>query len=250
MAKVQLENITLDYPIYGHNSRSLKSTMMNAVLGGQLIQEHRMQCVKALDNVNITLKEGDRVGLIGHNGAGKSTFLRVVAGIYTPSKGRLTCEGRISSLLDLGLGLEQEYTGYENIYLGGLLYGLTPGEIKDLVPDIASFTELGHYLDLPIKTYSAGMLLRLSFAIATSVSADILLLDEVTGVGDASFLNKTRKRLNNLIHQSQILILTSHSSNILRQFCNKLLWLEHGKVKDFGSMALLDAYEAEAKATA
>lgn len=205
----------------------------------------RCVVIKALDKVSIHFQHGDRIGLIGHNGAGKSTLLRVLSKIYEPTAGHIYFDGKISPLLDVMLGINPESTGYENIIVRGMLLGLTRQEIRSKMQDIADFTELGEYLSMPIRTYSSGMQLRLAFAVATSLQPEILLLDEVVGTGDASFMARAQERLDHIIKHSSIVVLASHDDNIIRKMCNKALLLEHGKIKFFGPVdKALEIYTA------
>ncbi len=236
MASVTLESVSVDFPIYNLNARSLKKQFIRLTTGGALNSDESHKCVvvKALDNISFHLEHGDRVGLIGHNGAGKSTLLRVLAQIYEPIAGYIHFDGKVSPLLDVMLGINQESTGYENIILRGLLLGLTRKEILSKVNQIAEFTELGDYLSMPVRTYSSGMQLRLAFGVATSINPEILLLDEVVGIGDTAFMDKAEKRFHELIAQSSIVVLASHSNDVIKRICNKVILLEAGKVKYFG----------------
>ncbi len=191
-------------------------------------------------------ESGDRIGLIGHNGAGKSTLLRVMAGIYSPTVGNVSCDGKIVPLLDISLGMDDNSTGRQNIRLRGLLLGMNDSEIQAKQEEIAEFCELGDYLDLPLRTYSSGMRVRLAFAVSTAVDADILLLDEVMGVGDASFMNKAKARLQDLHHRAEIVVLAMHSNTEIRRVCNKVLWMDRGRVRAFGPVEeVVSAYEAQ-----
>lgn len=234
MAKILLKNISLSYPIYEANARSLKRAFMSNTAGGLLRSENNRVIVNALDHISFELKKNDRLGLIGHNGAGKSTLLRVLASVYEPQTGHIEVQGRVSALLDMMLGMDFEATGYENIKIRGILLGLSNKEIKEMIPDIVEFTEIGDYLKMPVKTYSSGMAVRLAFAISTAIHPEIFLVDEVIGAGDAYFMKKAAKRMENLIHKSDILVLSSHDNTIIRKFCNKVMVLEHGKIKAFG----------------
>jgi ABC-type polysaccharide/polyol phosphate transport system ATPase subunit len=186
--------------------------------------------VRALDNVSLTINHGDQLGLIGHNGAGKSTLLRVLAGIYEPSLGALTIDGYVSPLFDVSPGLDLDDTGYENIVTCALLLGMSRDEIERKMPEIVAFTELSDYLALPARTYSSGMLVRLGFAIATAIDPEILLLDEGLGAGDARFATRAAKRVEAMIERSSIMVLASHSDDLIRQMCNRVILLDHGRV--------------------
>ncbi len=241
---MELNKVCLSYPIYGSNGRSFKRNLINITTGGRLHRQANHMVVDALNEVSFTLRSGDRLGLVGHNGAGKTTLMRVLAQIYEPTRGSIEVCGRISSLFDIELGMDLESTGYENIIIRGLLLGLTAKKMKQLTPEIEAFTEMGDFLSMPIKTYSAGMMVRLAFAIVTAAAPNILLMDEIIGAGDNRFMEKAQQRLEQFIHQSDILVMASHSNEALKKFCNKVLWLEHGKVKAFGPAAeIIDLYE-------
>lgn len=234
MSQIILENVTLDFPIYGASSRQLRKHFLRASTGGLINQDDQsVMTVRALNDISLHFQTGDRIGLIGHNGAGKSTLLRVLAGIYEPMLGKISIKGKVSALLNVMLGLDQESTGYENIRICGILNGMNLKKIRELTESIAEFTDLGDYLKLPIRTYSTGMQLRLAFAIATAGHPEILILDEVVGAGDSHFFQKTKKRLENLIDNADIVILASHDESLIHSLCNKVLTLEAGRIKDF-----------------
>jgi lipopolysaccharide transport system ATP-binding protein len=231
MAHILAERICVEFPIWNPSRRSLKQALVHASTGGRLARESSTRVlVQALQDLSFEFARGDRVGLVGHNGSGKTTLLRVLTGIYEPVRGSLNVVGRISSMLDLSLGMDHEGTGYENIVLRGVLMGLSQSEIANRIDAIAEFSELGDYLDMPIRTYSSGMLLRLAFAVSTSTSPDILLLDEWLSVGDANFKLKAEKRLLELIESSAIVVLASHDVNLIRRFCSRMLKLERGRI--------------------
>lgn len=235
MASIELDQICVDFPIYGINTRSLKHQLIRVSTGGRLSNvNNQVVTVRALDNLSLKIEHGDRVGLLGHNGAGKSTLLRVLANIYPPSSGKLSIQGKISALLDILLGMEPEATGHDNIILRGILQGLNYKEIEAKRKDIVKFTELGDYLSMPVRTYSAGMRLRLAFAIATSITPEILILDEVIGTGDEWFMHKAEKRIKQIINSAAIVIIASHTLPIINDLCNKVLWLEQGSIRYFG----------------
>src|SRR4030081_3789081 len=211
---------------------------------------HRIT-VEALRNVSMEFRTGDRVALVGNNGAGKTTLLRVMAGIYEPVTGVVKSRGRISPMFDISLGIDGDISGYDNIRLRGLILGLPAREIEERMADIAEFTELGDYLDIPVRTYSSGMMTRLTFAVATCFSPEILLMDEWIVAGDAGFLAKAQQRIESFVKQAGILVLASHSSDLCRQWCNKAIWMERGEGKQFGEIeSVLDAYTTEIGATA
>jgi ABC-type polysaccharide/polyol phosphate transport system ATPase subunit len=199
--------------------------------------------IRALEKVSATFSSGDRIGLIGHNGAGKTTLLRVMSGVYAPTTGSARIEGDVSALTDIMTGMDLEATGYDNIIYRSILLGHSKSQAKELVPEIESFSELGEYLNLPVRTYSTGMIMRLAFAITTSVRPTILIMDEMISVSDASFIEKARVRLRGLISNANIFVISSHVESVIREFCNRVLWLEHGKVvMDGPSDDVLDAY--------
>jgi lipopolysaccharide transport system ATP-binding protein len=223
--------MTVEFPIYENSHRSLKKKVLNMTTGGRIGSDSgKHPVVTALDDINITIKKGEKVGLVGHNGSGKSTLLRVLTGVYSPIKGEIQTKGRIASLLDVSMGLDPDATGFENIYLKGVMDGLSPSLIRKKIDEIADFTELGDYLNLPVKTYSSGMMLRLAFSISTSVDADIIIMDEWLSVGDASFNEKAAERLGDLIGQASILIIASHNPNLINDVCNRKIHLEHGRI--------------------
>lgn len=248
MAFIELNGATLDLPIYDVQGRSLKKKLLRMGRRSAIAEDNDgVVVVRALDNVSIRFNSGDRVGLIGHNGAGKSTLLRTMAGIYEPTSGTVTRSGRAVPLLDISHGMDENSTGYQNIRLRALLLGMTDSEIKEKQQEIADFSELGDYLDLPIRTYSSGMRVRLAFAVSTAVDAEILLLDEVMGVGDASFKVKATERLEDLHSRAEVVVLAMHSNSEIRRVCNKALWMEKGKVRAFGPVEeVVSAYEQSA----
>jgi len=231
MAKIQLDNVSIEYPIYNAGSMSLRNQLVAISTGGRLARHAgSIVTVLALEGVTLDLKDGDRVGLIGHNGSGKTTLLRTMAGIFKPTKGRLIAEGRVSSFFGLGAGVDPELSGYENIMRMSMLLGSTQAAAEASIPDIENFTELGNFLSLPVRTYSAGMQTRLMFAVATAAHPEILLVDEVIGAGDADFQAKARKRMSEFIEKSNIFVLASHSTELIQSFCNRFCKLEHGRL--------------------
>ena len=235
MNHIYLEHVSLTYPIYSTSARSLKKSLLAVGSGGQISAASGNIIVKALDDISLEINSGDKVGLIGANGAGKSSFLKLIAGIYSPQHGKVSIKGSIASLLNLTLGMDEEATGYDNIYMKCLIMGLTRKQIKSIIPDIEAFTELSNYLSMPIRTYSNGMRLRLGFAISTSIHPDILLLDEVIGVGDNAFMAKAEQRLNAMIEKVSILLLASHDNHTIEKFCNKAILFNQGKILAYGS---------------
>lgn len=235
MAKIELQSVSVEFPIYNLNARSFKKQFLRLATGGAVVEDaNRHVVVNALNNINLTLEHGDQIGLIGHNGSGKSTLLRLLAGIYEPTHGDIKIDGNISPMLDLTHGIETEFSGFENIAMRGTLLGLTQQEIKEKTAEIVELTGLGDYLALPIRTYSSGMMVRLAFAISASIQPDILLIDEIFGAGDANFMQKARTKMISLLDQSSIVVLAAHADELIREFCNKAILLEGGKVKFFG----------------
>jgi ABC-type polysaccharide/polyol phosphate transport system ATPase subunit len=247
MAYLRLNNASLDLPIYDVQGRSLKQRLMSLRNRGGDATSKKPSTVlfRALNNVSLEIKTGDRIGLVGHNGAGKSTLLRMLAGIYSPTTGNFESQGKTVPLLDIALGMDENSTGWQNVRLRGLLLGMTDSEIEEKREEIGAFSELGDFLDLPMRTYSSGMRVRLAFAISTAVDADILLLDEVMGVGDASFIQKANKRLAQLHERSEIVVIALHDNTVIRKVCEKAAWMERGNIKMFGPVAeVMNAYEA------
>lgn len=246
MTIIDLRNVSVDLPVFEMAGRSLKKRLARLGRRNRIARDtDGVVVVRALDDLNLSLQEGDRVGLIGRNGAGKSTLLRVLAGIYPPTSGQIYTRGCVVPLLDISLGMDELSTGRQNVRLRGLLLGMSDAEIQRKTEDIATFTELGDHLDLPLRTYSSGMRLRLAFAVSTAVDADILLLDEVIGVGDSLFMKKAEERMLNLQNRAKIVVLASHSENVIRQMCNKVLWMDRGRIREFGSVDLVMVRYAE-----
>lgn len=230
MPSVILDAVSVSFPIYSAGNRSLKNAMLSATTGGRIGNDANRVVVRALDGVSLNLSEGDRLGLIGHNGAGKTTLLRILAGIYEPSEGTVSINGRVTPMFDVNLGIDPESTGYENILLRGMYLGLKKAEIVARRDDIAGFTGLGAFLDLPVRTYSAGMQARLALAIATSIEPEVLLLDEGISAGDAEFIDKANNQLDRFVRKSAILVFASHSEILIKRLCNKVAVLEHGRI--------------------
>jgi lipopolysaccharide transport system ATP-binding protein len=232
MAVICARNLVTEFPIYGMTgNRSFKKSLINIATGGVLAKDASNRVsVRAIDDLSFEFHEGDRVGLIGHNGSGKSTLLQVLAGIYEPTSGELEVSGKVTSMLGITLGMDGEVTGLDNIYLRGRLMGLNKKQIDGLVDDIADFAGIGDYLHLPMRTYSSGMSMRLAFAIATSVEADIILMDEWLSVGDADFVSKAKVRLTDLVGRARLVIIASHDHAMIADQCNIILTLEHGKI--------------------
>lgn len=255
------KDIHVQFPIYDSRTRSLKYSLgikhlakgISRVtantwnVGGQIgAGETGRIVIKALDGVSFEIFEGDRVAILGHNGSGKTTLLRTLAGIYEPASGAIQTNGRVFPLFDLQLGMDQDATGLENIWMRGKMLGLTTKQIRDALDDIAEFTELGEFLYMPIRAYSTGMALRLAFAISTAVTPEILVLDEMIGAGDAAFITRADARLKAFLARTGILVIASHSTSMLRQWCNKAMLLEQGKIVAHGPLEdVASVYESK-----
>jgi lipopolysaccharide transport system ATP-binding protein len=237
---ISCRDLTLRFPVYGVDAKSLKKKLAQVAVGGRLGTHAGVTEVTALSNVSFELKAGDRLGLIGHNGSGKTTLLRALSGAYEPDEGQIEVEGRIAALLDLSLGIDPSATGIDNIRLRGRIAGLSSREIESKMDEIAEFSGLGGFLGLPVKTYSAGMQARLAFAAATSVEADVLLMDEWLAVGDADFQRLAHKRLLKLVERAGVLVLASHDVSLLRLYCNKVMRLEGGVASAVTDIRKLD----------
>ncbi|MHB9022148.1 MAG: ABC transporter ATP-binding protein [Halothiobacillus sp.] len=231
MARLIFEQVSIRYPIYNAHAQSLRHQFMRIATGGRIAAEAgRTVTVTALDEISFMLNSGDAIGLIGHNGAGKSTLLRTMAGIYTPDSGRIIREGRIATVLEIGSGMDPELSGYENVLRMGMLMGMPLKEIRSKIPEIEEFAELGDFLDLPVRTYSSGMTMRLMFAVATCNQPEILLVDEMFGTGDAGFQEKAKARLKQLIANAEIFVFASHDHAVMAELCDTVYELKHGKM--------------------
>ncbi|KAB2758596.1 ABC transporter ATP-binding protein [Brucella anthropi] len=244
MSVIKLQNVSVEFPIYNSSSRSLKNRVLSIATGGKIERRtDRLVIVRGLDNVSLTLRDGDRVGLIGHNGSGKTTLLRVLSGIYTPTHGSAVIDGHCVSLININLGIDPDATGRENIRLRSAMMGMPPEEIAEKFDQIADFSGLGEFLDVPFRTYSSGMQLRLAFATSTAVRPEILIMDEWLSTGDEDFKDRANSRMRDLVDSTKILVLASHSKELMEKNCNRVIWLEHGRVKMDGTPAeVLPAY--------
>ena len=242
MAAINVRGVHVTFPIYHGSSRSLKRTMF-AAASGRLQSDGGRVVVEALRDVSFSLRSGDRLGLVGGNGAGKTTLLRTLAGIYEPVVGEVRVQGGIGALLDPNLGMNPELTGRENIGLRGLYNGLSQPAISKLENDVQEFAELGEFLDLPLRFYSSGMVIRLGFALATAIRPQVLLMDEWFLAGDAAFMDRARSRLEDMVRGAEILVLSSHAAPVIEDWCNRALWLDQGRVRADGTPGeVLDAY--------
>lgn len=234
MARIRLDQVSVSFPVYGASAPAA-GRRARSVGGAIAWARGGPPSVGALEGVSLTLRRGDRLGLIGHNGSGKSSLLRVIGGIYEPCEGRIEVEGRVLSLFDPMLGMSHECTGRENVVLRGIFIGLTPRQALGRIDEIAAFSELGDFLDLPLKTYSAGMQLRLAFSIATAFDPEILLLDEQFLMVDAALMEKAERRLKAFVARAGIVVQASHSERLIRETCDKVALLEQGRIVATGA---------------
>ncbi|NHO43171.1 ATP-binding cassette domain-containing protein [Acetobacter fabarum] len=244
MTSIHLLNVSVEFPIFNAHNRSFKNKILNLATGGKIeSRSNKLTIIKSLQNISLDLHEGDRLGLIGHNGAGKTTLLRVLSGIYIPTSGECVIDGKCVSLINIQLGINHEETGRSNIKLRAAMMGMRPKQIEEKIEEISEFSGLGHFLDMPFRIYSSGMQIRLAFATSTSIDPEILIMDEWLSAGDENFKDKANKRMEELLAKTKILILASHSRELLEKNCTKVLWLEHGEVKMLGNTKqVLDAY--------
>ncbi|MDO3335412.1 galactan export ABC transporter ATP-binding subunit Wzt/RfbE [Mycobacteroides abscessus] len=246
MVSIQTHQAWVEFPIFDAKSRSLKKAFLGKAGGAIGRNESNVVVIEALRDITLSLKEGDRVGLVGHNGAGKSTLLRLLSGIYEPTRGSSYIKGRVAPVFDLGVGMDPEISGYENIIIRGMFLGQTRKQMQAKVDEIADFTELGEYLSMPLRTYSTGMRVRLAMGVVTSIDPEILLLDEGIGAVDAEFMKKARIRLQQLVERSGMLVFASHSNEFLARLCNTAMWIDHGTIKMNGGIEdVVRAYEGD-----
>jgi ABC-type polysaccharide/polyol phosphate transport system ATPase subunit len=246
MVSVVVDGVSLDFPIYDAE-RSFRKSLFNSAVGGVIHRgkdRRNRVSVTALDNISLDIQKGDRIGLIGTNGAGKSTLLKIMAGIYEPDSGSVAVDGSISCLFGSILGIDDADNAYRNIYASCRFLGMSKEEITEKIPSIEEFCELGDYMSMPLRTYSMGMMARLSFAIATAMEPQILLMDEGIGAGDARFAKKAKARIDNFIGKAEIIVLASHSNQLIEELCNKAVLMQTGKIIDSGPVDnILATYE-------
>ena len=243
---IHTQDAWVEFPIFDAKSRSLKKTFLGRAGGTIGRNTSNVLVIEALKDITLSLSTGDRVGLVGHNGAGKSTLLRLLSGIYEPTRGKAIVNGRVAPIFDLGVGMDPEISGYENIIIRGLFLGETRKKMMSKVDEIAEFTELGEYLSMPLRTYSTGMRVRLAMGVVTSIDPEILLLDEGIGAVDAEFLKKAQARLQKLVERSGILVFASHSTEFLARLCKTAIWIDHGSIKMMGAIEdVVRAYEGD-----
>jgi len=241
MAFIHCEALDLEYPLR-EASNTFKEYIVKGLFRKSLTKKRTL--VQALKNVNLNIGNGERIGIIGNNGAGKSTLLRTIAGVYPPTRGACDVQGEVCSLFDINVGFEIEASGWKNMYYRSYLQGATPQEVRERAQEIGDFTELGEFLDLPLRTYSSGMLIRLAFAIATAREPEILLIDEFFGAGDLAFQKKAEQRMKSLIGKANIVVMVGHALAYFRQNCQRVVWMEKGEIRmDGEANAVVDAYE-------
>jgi lipopolysaccharide transport system ATP-binding protein len=243
-AHIRLEGVGVDFPVFNASSLSLKNRVLSAMTGGRIDRAHDGHVVvRGLADINLEINAGERVGLVGHNGCGKTTLLRVLSGIYHPTQGEARIQGECVSLINISLGIDPEATGRENIRLRGAMMGMTPAETREKIDEIIAFSGLGEFIDMPFRTYSSGMQLRLAFSVSTSIRPQILVMDEWLSTGDEDFRARAELRMNDVVHATEILVLASHTRQLLEHTCNRIIWLEHGKIRmDGPAMEISEAY--------
>ncbi len=239
MARIELDHASLTFRVRPYKHVTLKEFLVTRLS----LRRHAITEVKALQDLDLEINDGERLGVIGHNGAGKSTLLRLLAGVYPPTAGRRRVEGRISSLFEITLGFEPEANGWENIAFRGYLQGETPRSIQSKIKAIAEFSELGRFLDMPVRYYSTGMLVRLAFSIATAIEPEILLVDEVLSAGDMAFHQKARDRMHDMMAKARLMVVVSHDLVSLPELCDRGIWLDHGRIRSAGPIdKVIEAY--------
>lgn len=248
MAKIELRGVQVGYPVFSAGRQeSLFSNVLNRASFGVIGRSSMAATeVKALRGVSFTLRDGDRLGIIGANGSGKTTLLKTLAGITWPQEGMIDVQGKVTSIITLGVGLDHERTGYQNIEFVCKLFSIDKDQHKAIAEDIAEFTQLGEFLNLPTRTYSSGMLVRLSFALATAIPGDILVVDEVLGAGDAAFQARASERTKKRYADTSIFVMATHSASALAEYCNYCIWLDRGQIVDHGEPgAVWERYAAQ-----
>lgn len=244
MALINFQGVFVEFPIYNAKGRSLKKRLMRVATGGQINEDVTgVVIIRALDNLDFKIEDGERVALLGHNGAGKTTLLRVLSSVYIPTQGNAVIKGKLGSLIDISLGIDPEASGLENIYVRGRLLGLSTAEIKGKTLEIVDYSELGDFIEMPVRTYSTGMHMRLAFTISTTLRPEILLMDEWLSVGDDGFKHKVESRMQEVMQSTSILVVATHSRELTMNTCTRAIWLEHGKIKMDGTpQSVCDAY--------
>jgi lipopolysaccharide transport system ATP-binding protein len=246
MSSIDVRGVTLDYPVYSMNAKSLRTAVLNVAIGGKLLKTTGdMTIVRALSNIQFSVKDGDRLGIVGHNGAGKTTLLKVLAGIYEPTQGVIEIKGRVSSMLSMSIGVDHEASGIQNMRNLLMQQSFTRKEAERRLPEIIEFSELGQFAQMPFKTYSAGMMARLTFAVATAFDADVLLMDEWISAGDGNFKEKAAKRMDEVVGNAGLVVLATHSIELVQRVCNKVMVLNGGRMEFIGS---LEEWQAQSEA--
>ncbi len=233
-ASLQLQDVDITFSGQLSSHEGLKGWLKRLTSRQAYSANYR---IEALKGINLEIGHGERVGLIGLNGAGKSTLLKAMAGIYPPTSGKVRIKGHVCPMFEFATGFEMNQSGWDNIRIRGLLLGMTPQAIEAKLPEIAEFTELGEFLDYPVRTYSSGMFIRLAFAVSTSINPEILLIDEVMGAGDIAFAEKAKRRMFEFMEQGKILVFTTHNFSLLNDFCTRTVWLHKGKIVADGPTA-------------
>lgn len=243
-ANISLDQVGVQFPVFNAATLSLKNRVLSSVTGGRIERERdRHVVVRGLDHITFDLHAGERLGLIGHNGSGKTTLLRVLAGIFTPTDGHIDINGQVTALINIGLGIDAEATGRENIWLRSAMMGIHPKQTRALIDEIIDFSGLGEFIDMPFRTYSSGMQMRLAFAVSTATQPQILIMDEWLSTGDEAFRAKAEQRMNQMLEKTEIMILASHDPMLIRHTCSRVIWLEHGKIKMDGEPEpVIEAY--------
>ncbi|MCE7010152.1 ABC transporter ATP-binding protein [Kibdelosporangium philippinense] len=243
MVNIEVCGAYVDFPVFDARTRSLKKEVLGKV-GGTIGTGAKVPIIEALHDITLSVAEGDRVALVGHNGAGKSTLLRLLAGIYEPTRGTARVDGKVAPVFDLGVGMDPEVSGYENIMVRGLFLGMCRKQMHKRANDIAEFTELGDFLHMPMRTYSAGMRVRLALGVVTTINPEILILDEGLGAVDAAFIAKARRRMVELVNRSGLLMFASHSDELLLELCTTAIWMDEGRIRMSGGVhEVLAAYK-------
>jgi len=232
-SKITVSDMSLDFRTYHNKTDSLKESIIS-LFNKKKYHLNDKKVFRALDNINLEINHGDRLGIVGHNGAGKSTLLKTLCRIYEPSAGVVSITGRVAPLLEIGAGFNAELSGIENIYLNAAMLGYNIKEIKKIERDIIDFSGLEEFIEMPVKYYSTGMYMKLAFSIATAVKPDILILDELFAGGDADFIEKAQDRMKSFIKDSSIMVFVSHQTELLEELCNRVIWIDHGKLKADG----------------
>lgn len=236
MYAIKVENVEKKFRVYSDKGRSLKEVVLFS-------SRRKYEIREVLKGINLSVEKGEAIGIVGENGSGKSTLLKILTRIIYPDKGKVTITGRVSSLIELGAGFHPDMSGRENIYTNAAIYGLEKKEIEKRIDDIISFSELEEFIDNPVRTYSSGMYMRLAFSVSINVDADVLMIDEILGVGDANFQEKCRVKLEEMKKKGVTIIIVSHDLNTIRTFCDKALWINKGVVEKYGlPNSVIDRY--------